>query len=88
MAAAAQVRRGLVLASKIVQKLANGVHFGASEEYLQRFTPLLAAHEQAMASFCEQLCESPPEPLPMLNPSMVRPRRLYRVAPVVCRVAT
>jgi hypothetical protein len=29
-----------VLASKIVQKLANRAHFGASEEYLQRFNPV------------------------------------------------
>ncbi|KAI8895834.1 hypothetical protein BC833DRAFT_599920 [Globomyces pollinis-pini] len=54
-----EIRRGLVLVSKIIQNMANDVLFGNKESFMVTFNPLLKDNRVKLLHFLESLCNSP-----------------------------
>ncbi|KAL6045331.1 Ras GTPase activating protein ira2 [Balamuthia mandrillaris] len=79
------VRRGLVLVSKVIQNLANGVEFGEKEEHMTQLNSFIRSNIPEMERFFEEIASFFPdvEPEEQLSTEDVRPFARYLHA-VVC----
>jgi len=55
--------RTLTLIAKIIQNLGNLVNFGAKEEYMKDFNPLIQENSANMQAWLDELCTVPKSPL-------------------------
>eukprot|EP00123_Amoebidium_parasiticum_P018882 comp24309_c3_seq2/m.45708 comp24309_c3_seq2/g.45708 ORF comp24309_c3_seq2/g.45708 comp24309_c3_seq2/m.45708 type:complete len:344 (-) comp24309_c3_seq2:403-1434(-) len=67
------VGRSLTLLSKVVQNVANGVHFGAKEEHLGPLNVVVDTFGPAVRAFVDRICAEPPS-----DPDMRRGRSFNR----------
>jgi NADH:ubiquinone oxidoreductase subunit F (NADH-binding) len=58
----AECRRGLVLVSKVIQNLANGVEFGEKEQHMTRINRFIASNMVCAEAFFEVLSKPPTVP--------------------------
>jgi len=56
----AKVRRALILISKCLQNLANGIEFGVKEPYLVSMNEFIAANDARVKQFFDELATAPP----------------------------
>eukprot|EP00727_Mastigamoeba_balamuthi_P013215 m51a1_g8516 putative gtpase-activator protein for ras family gtpase (1931) ;mRNA; r:92824-99197 len=56
----AAARRTLILISKVLQNLANGVKFGDKERFMAKLNTFMGMNQQPVARFLDRLCDAPP----------------------------